>query len=98
MISEKDRQEFISAAAALSSAREFAEHLGEQQGGTIRNLTDEQSKRILDAHAHMGRLVMRIAERNHIFPAFEFRERIYAIALPQPILVVIEKNKIEKLG
>lgn len=93
----KERQEFIEAASSYLSLKEWTEHIGEQQGGTIHHLTDDEAKRILDSTNRLIKVLRRLAFNHNVYPAIRFRGSIFALGLPVETLIVIPEDKIEMI-
>jgi hypothetical protein len=96
-IPDQERQAIVEAASAILGLKEWTEHLGAQQGGTISRLSDDESKRILEPYERLRKLLRRLAFNHNIQPAVRFRGMIFALGLPTETLVVIPEDKIETI-
>jgi hypothetical protein len=96
-IPDQERQAFVKAASSILALKEWTEHLGEKQGGTISQMSDHEAKRVLEPHEQMRKLLRRLAFNHNIQPAVRFRGMIFALGLPTETLIVIPENKIETI-
>lgn len=96
-IPDQERQALIEAASSILALKEWTEHLGEKQGGTISHLSDDEARRALEPTNKMIRVLRRLAFNHNIQPAVRFRGMIFALGLPTETLIVIPENKIETI-
>jgi hypothetical protein len=93
-IPDQERQALIETASSILALKEWTEHLGAKQGGTISQMSDHEAKRVLEPYEQMRKILRRLAFNHHMQPAVRFRGMIFALGLPTETLVVIPEDKI----